>query len=211
MPIVSFINQKGGVGKTTGVVHLRHWLRSRGHSVLLVDADAQRSSTEWLDPDADAEDVVTTTDADEIAQHLPALRDRFDYVVCDAPAGLSEATRAILICSDLAIVPVQPTGADLRSSAAAIALIREAQQARESDRPRGVMYLSRAVGGTRLKNEAIDALSHIEDIPLLSTVIHQRQAVADASGQSCTAWDMARNAAAPEFDALFAEAMQHVG
>ena len=94
---------------------------------------------------------------------------RFDYVVCDAPAGLSEATRAILICSDLAIVPVQPTGADLRSSAAAIALIREAQQARESDRPRGVMYLSRAVGGTRLKNEAIDALSHIEDIPLLST------------------------------------------
>ena len=41
MKIVSIINQKGGVGKTTNTIHIGAYLANKGHRVLLVDLDPQ--------------------------------------------------------------------------------------------------------------------------------------------------------------------------
>ncbi|MFT7517559.1 MAG: chromosome partitioning protein, partial [Myxococcota bacterium] len=41
MHIVSVINQKGGVGKTTSVANIGAALATAGHKVLLVDLDPQ--------------------------------------------------------------------------------------------------------------------------------------------------------------------------
>ncbi len=58
--VVSFLNKKGGVGKTSTVHHLGGTLARRGHRVLLVDADPQASLTQGLlGPD--------------VAEELPAL------------------------------------------------------------------------------------------------------------------------------------------
>jgi chromosome partitioning protein len=40
--IISLVNQKGGVGKTTIAVNLASCLSERGFRILLVDADPQR-------------------------------------------------------------------------------------------------------------------------------------------------------------------------
>ncbi|WP_119073117.1 ParA family protein [Aggregatilinea lenta] len=45
MKILTFGNQKGGVGKTTGAVTVAAGLATRGHSVLLVDAEEQGHAT----------------------------------------------------------------------------------------------------------------------------------------------------------------------
>ena len=45
--IISLLNQKGGVGKTTLAVHISSGLAKRGRKVLLVDADPQRSALDW--------------------------------------------------------------------------------------------------------------------------------------------------------------------
>ncbi len=45
---ISFINYKGGVGKTSVIVNLASCLAHRGHRVLLIDLDAQSNASIWL-------------------------------------------------------------------------------------------------------------------------------------------------------------------
>lgn len=49
--IISIINQKGGVGKTTTAVNLAAYLADSGHRTLLVDEDAQGNATSGLSMD----------------------------------------------------------------------------------------------------------------------------------------------------------------
>ena len=130
-----------------------------------------------------------------------------DSLVVDGPASLAEATRAILFRADLAIVPVQPTGVDLRSASDAVRLIKQAQSVR-GGLPAAAVFLSRAVKGTKLKDEALALLSKTPEVTMLKTVIHQKQAIADTSGQSATVWDLPSRPAsssAREYERLFKE------
>jgi len=48
MPVVTFLNQKGGVGKSSCTHHLGGAFAQAGRRVLLVDADPQSSLTQGL-------------------------------------------------------------------------------------------------------------------------------------------------------------------
>ena len=48
MKIVTLLNEKGGVGKTTTATHLAAGLAIRGHRVLLLDTDPQGHATVTL-------------------------------------------------------------------------------------------------------------------------------------------------------------------
>jgi chromosome partitioning protein len=206
--VISFVNQKGGVSKSTTSIHFTYWLLKQGKRVLLVDADAQQSSSQWV-KGIEAVEVVceVLSTPDELLEKIPILAECCDYLVVDGPASLSEATRAILFRTDLAIIPVQPSGVDLRSSADTMRLVAQAQSVR-GGQPQAALFLSRAVKGTRLKEEAIALLEKNPGAVLLETTIHQKQAIADSSGQSATVWDMAGKPAADsaeEYDLLFKE------
>jgi chromosome partitioning protein len=207
--VIAFVNQKGGCAKSTTAVHFAQWLIRQKRQAILVDADAQGSSSIWLSS-LEAEipcEVAQTSKA--LLDCLPKLINQYEQVVVDGPAGLSEATQSILAKADLAIIPCQPSGVDLRSAKDAIQLIKEAQAQRQGA-PKAAVFLSRAVRGTRLKDEALQSLSNI-GIPLLKTAIHQRQAVADTFGQEATVWDLlgaAAAEAAAEFEELFKEIMR---
>jgi chromosome partitioning protein len=212
MAVIAFVNQKGGCAKSTTAVHFAYWLIHKRltplQKVVLVDADAQGSSSLWIESLEDPIPYEVAQTADLLLQKLPALDQHCEHVIVDGPAGLSDATKAIISCADLAIIPCQPTGVDLRSASDAVRLIQQAQVERHGT-PKAVIFLSRAVKGTRLKDEAIAQLSKIE-VPILNTVIHQRQAIADTFGQEATVWDLLGKAAieaAEELEHLFEEIM----
>ena len=46
--IYSFINQKGGVGKTTSCVNTSAFLASKGYKVLIIDLDSQANASNAL-------------------------------------------------------------------------------------------------------------------------------------------------------------------
>jgi chromosome partitioning protein len=204
--VIAFVNQKGGCAKSTTAVHFAQWLIRQKQQAILVDADAQGSSSIWLGSLEDKIPCEVAQTSKVLLDRLPKLINQYNQVVVDGPAGLSDATRAILASADLAIIPCQPSGVDLRSAKDAIQLIQQAQAQRQGS-PKAAVFLSRAVKGTRLKDEALVSLGKI-GIPLLHTVIHQRQAVADTFGQEATVWDLLGSAAAEaaiEFEDLFKE------
>lgn len=211
--VISLINQKGGVSKSTTSVHLAYWLKRKRKKILLIDADSQKSSSQWV---AGMETIEIPCQIiqspDDLLEQIPQFAEDYDYLIVDGPASLSEATRAILFRSDLAVVPVQPTGVDLRSASDAMRLVKQAQSVR-GGQPITVLFLSRAVKGTKLKEEAIALLSKNANAALLKNVIHQRQAIADTSGQSATVWDLPGKPAsdsAKEYEKLFKEILKQV-
>ena len=214
MTVIAFVNQKGGCAKSTTAVHFAYWLTYKAQptvqKVALIDADAQGSSSLWLDSLQDKIPYEIAQTPEALAKIIPELADRYSHVVVDGPAGLSEATQAIIFQADLAVIPCQPTGVDLRSAADAIQLINNAQAMREGA-PDAIVFLSRAVKGTRLKDEAVVQLAQL-GVPVLTTAIHQRQAIADTFGQEATVWDLLGKAAAEaaeEMEELFKEILEY--
>ena len=208
--IVAFVNQKGGCAKSTTAVHYAHWLVQQGKQVLIVDADAQRSSSQWCSRMEPTIETQVLQSPDDLLDQLTELAANVDYLVVDGPAGLSEATRAILMRADLAVVPVQPSGIDIQSAADAVRLIKQAQSVRKGP-PQAVMFLSRAVKGTKLKTEAMELLGKLTPtIKVLKSVIHQKQVIADSSGQAATVWNLGGQPASysgKEYSRLFKEIM----
>ncbi len=58
---------------------------------------------------------------------LPMNVQQFDYVVIDGPAGLDSLIRAILLVSDLVLIPCGPSALDLRAASLAVQIVQEAQ------------------------------------------------------------------------------------
>ena len=204
--IVSFTNQKGGVGKSTAAVHMTYWLNQRG-SALLVDSDAQQSSSTWLKNLNLPYQIIS--DPEELFETLPALVQQYSAIVIDGPGSLSEVTKAILARSDLALVPCQPSGLDLHSSSKILRFIRHAQELR-GGMPKAAMFLSCATKGTVLLQESREVLKG-NPFPLLSTTIYQRQCLADAPGQEKTVFQMsgaAAKEAAKDYESLFKESLE---
>jgi chromosome partitioning protein len=204
--VAALVNQKGGVGKTTVAVHLAYWLSLRG-SVIVVDADAQHSSSNWL-KDLNLPCQVTS-DPEDLLDSLPQLAQKFDTVIVDGPAGLSEVTKSILYASDLALVPCKPSGLDTHSSGKILRMLRQAQRIR-GGMPQGALFLNQAVKGTVLLKESQELLTNT-GFPLLSTVIYNRQVISDAPGQGLTVWQAlgaTAKSAASDFESLFTEALE---
>jgi chromosome partitioning protein len=89
-------------------------------------------------------------------------------------------------------------------------LVKQAQSVRNG-LPVAATFLSRAVKGTRLKDEAIALLDKTTEAKLLKPIIHQKQAIADTSGQSATVWDLTGRPAAEsrrEYESLFKEILK---
>ena len=211
--LIAVLNQKGGVGKTSTSVHLSRWFQKKGKTVHLVDLDPQQSSSFWLQA-ADEFDVphtVIPADSDEVLERVPTLAKQSDVLVVDGPAGLSDATRAVMLLADTVVVPVQPAGADLRSAGDALRLIRQCRSIR-GGLPDAAVFLNRVVRRTKLLAEAKEVLGQLNGIRVLSQAITQRQVITDCYGQATTVFEAGTGPAlesAMEYERLFAELLNY--
>ncbi len=215
MTIISFVNEKGGVSKSTTAVHFAYWLTSQQKSkTVLVDADKQKLSSTWLSRLECKIPSIELTEPDELVEIVPQLNKDFDFVIIDSPGKADEETRLILLRSHLTVVPVQPTGADLHATSRTLRLIKQAQSL-TSESLNVALFISRAFRGTKLKEEAIEFLSNKPEGKLLKTAIHQRQVIADTYGQEATVWTIhtkskGKKEAIQEYNTLFLEILEMI-
>lgn len=205
--LVAFVNQKGGVGKTTLAVHFAAWLHDAGRRVALIDADGQASSSNWLRAGEPGVNVVVEQNADELIETVARLRKDQDFIIADGPANLSETTRALLLVADLAVLPCGVTLPELESTAATVRMLRNAREVRGCGQPPGLVVLTRLRNPqfhlTRESRAAAAALG----LPVCRAFLKLREAVADAPGQRSLVWRMGKpaKAAADEMTTLMME------
>lgn len=154
--LIAFANSKGGVGKSTFAVHFAVLLFDLGKKVVLLDADKQRSSSMWI-AEAEPRIYARTADThDAIASFVHEFNETCEFIIADAPGGLEELSRTVLIFADVAVFPVLPSILDLRSVAEATNLLKFAQSI-NGGRPDGKLVLNRLRKQDRISRELVEA------------------------------------------------------
>ena len=112
MPVVVIANPKGGVGKSTLSTQVAGYFASKGHAVMLGDADRQQSSRLWLSLRPPAARPITGWEIGEGEVAKPPKGTT--HVVLDTPAGLhGRRLKDILKRADMVLVPLQPSVFDI--------------------------------------------------------------------------------------------------
>lgn len=87
--VISVLNQKGGVGKTTLTTNLAHGLAIKGYNILAVDLDPQAQLTASLGIQADSEKVLEKSLLDDAPLHSVTLPARENLSIVPTSHGLS--------------------------------------------------------------------------------------------------------------------------
>lgn len=208
--IVAFLNQKGGVGKTTLAVHVAAALSARGSRVLLLDADTQGSAMDWAAArEGDPLFPVAGLPKKTIHRELPGLSEGFQHVVIDGPPRVYDVARSAIMASDLVVIPIQPSPYDVWAAKEVVDLIGEASAFKPDLKT--VFAVNRKIVNTAIGRDVADALAVYDAIPVLKSAVCQRIAFAESAAQGKTVMECEPGgAAAAEIEALAREILEVV-
>ncbi len=129
--VISVMQQKGGVGKTTIAVHLATQIKELfpAIKVALADADPQKSATMWLtsgteDSGVSVHQVASDIEGKRLKDELSTID--ADLVVVDLPPAIATISMRAVLYSDLILVPVGASALDMAAARHAVDLCKEA-------------------------------------------------------------------------------------
>ena len=201
--IIGVLNPKGGSGKTTLATNLAHALQLEGQSeghpspVLIVDTDPQGTATDWQAAQGDGADlpsVVSITNRRALTAELSRLSAAYDVVVIDGSAKTEGMMGAAVGASDVVVIPVQPSPADIWGAADLVSIIRRTGTL-------AAFVVSRQIVRTNLADEIAEALAGYE-LPVLEGRTSQRVAYAEAMVRGVTVLEGSDGKAAEEIHAI---------
>jgi chromosome partitioning protein len=209
MPVLSVLNQKGGVGKTTLAVSIAACLTEQGKRVLLIDADHQGSALDWKAARGDsATFTVVGIPKDTIHKEVPAMSRDYEWIVIDGPPRVSTVAKSAIAASDIVVIPVQPSPYDVWAAKEIVDLIEEVTVIKPD--LKSVFTVNRRITGTAIGRDVEKALSDYP-ITVMKASLCQRVSFAEsaASGRTVLETDP-QGAAAGEVRGVVAEILEMV-
>jgi chromosome partitioning protein len=160
--IISILNEKGGVGKTTLATNLAYAIKNHGtDTVLLIDSDPQGSARDWhQNGNGDILDVIGL-DRLTLDKDIQKFKKCFDFIFIDGAPQLTELAIKAIICSDVILIPVQPSPYDVWASKSIVDLIKQRQKI-TNGKPKAAFIVSRQIVGTKIGNEVREILKDYE-------------------------------------------------
>lgn len=199
--IIAVANQKGGCGKTMIATNLAALFATEGREVLLVDADPeQHSAMNWC---ADRPEQLPKVHASglparNLRKDADALRDKWEIVIIDGGARVTEHAHAAVAAADWLIIPVRPSKVDLDSTAQFLDIVQTDMAKR--DNLSGGLVINQFQEGTAIGVAAQKQIAEW-NFPLFDSLLHsyvaysealwQGQAVGEYQPKSKAAADMA--------------------
>jgi len=157
--IITFANQKGGSGKTTLSANLAVLWANSEYKVAVIDADAQKSLTYWLEARKKyyREEPIGIDhypfDVRNLNEDLKQIKRKYDFVIIDSPPSITFDTIQIIKFSDFIYVPVQPSPIDLMAT---IPFLNIAKQ----ERKKTTVILNRVMPRAKLTDAMIMRLRY---------------------------------------------------
>ena len=206
--LISVLNQKGGVGKTTLTVHLVALLADRGFNLAAIDADGQGATKDWLEAAMPDITCFFADSAEKIPEAIQILSPHVDVIVADGPPGLDAKTQSLLWETDLAIVPTEPSLLDLKATAQALAIVEAIGERREKGAIDTTVALNCFRTNSSVSEDAVEAFASL-GVRLARTTLGLRDALKKARQNNTVVTRMGYPArkAATEVTALFDEVL----
>ena len=201
--VLSFLNQKGGVGKSTLSTNAADYLHRQGWKTLLIDADPQATTSDWAALREEMPFPVISLARNNMAQEILAHAQNYDRVVVDGPPRAEALSRAVIIASDLIVIPIEPSGASDWASQTTIQQVQQARPYKED--LKSVFLVSRIIVNTVISRSIRE---HVADhgIPVLESTVANRVPFAEALTMGKTIFEWApTSAAAREFSTVMKE------
>ncbi len=132
--VISILNHKGGVGKSTISTNLAGYFANQGKKVLIGDFDVQQSSYNWLEHRPNGLPKIYAWQINNGA--ISTEEKDIDIVIIDSPAGIRAGSLQKLVSmSDKVIVPLKPGYFDILSTESFLEEIVEIinNQSKETD------------------------------------------------------------------------------
>ena len=201
--VISVLNHKGGVGKTTTTINLGGALRQKGYKVLLIDLDGQANLTESLGfsaelpqtiygamkgeydlPIYEHKDGLNEAGRELILAHLiKGQKEKFDYILIDCPPSLSLLTLNALTASDRLIIPVQAQFLAMRGMAKLMQVVHKVQQRLNSDLSIAGVLITQYDGRKNLNKSVSELVQETFQGKVFSTHIRNAITLAEAPTQ----------------------------
>lgn len=116
MKIIALTNQKGGAGKSTIALNLAVAFSQSGFKTVIADADPQGTCQDWYSV---RQEIQQKNDVSVfgVAKSVKAIKSLdAEVVIIDTQASFSLTTAEILALSDIVLIPVKPSPADVMAS-----------------------------------------------------------------------------------------------
>ena len=212
--IVCVANRKGGCGKSTLSAVAAAALAALGNKVLVVDADAQGTTTQWAGSAPEAKPfpaaVVGLAHAGgKLHQLLQPHINHYDYILVDCPPSVHElATQSALLVSDLCLIPMQATPADVWATQSMVDLVT---RARVLNPDLKAFAVANRITRSTLGRQVLSVVRE-GDIQLLDASLGNRTSfqLASVRGSTPTLMGAAHKTAAAEVDALVLEVLKRM-
>ncbi len=152
--VIAFSNQKGGSGKTTLSTNIAVLWSNSGYKVAVIDADAQKSLTYWLEErkkyygDDDIGIDSYNFDTRNLIEEIKQIKRKYDFIIIDSPPSITFDTIQIIKASNKVFVPVQPSPLDLMAT---IPFLNIAKQENKSP----MIFLNRVMPRAKLTDAMI--------------------------------------------------------
>lgn len=129
MPVITVGNPKGGSGKSTTTLVLSTTLAAGGASVCVLDADPNLTLSDWKqqNPKSTVE-VFSGVKENTILDMVEELSQKFDFVFVDLEGTASLVVSRGIAIADLVLIPLQPSGPDVKNAAKAIEAVRSEEK-----------------------------------------------------------------------------------
>ena len=189
--IISVLNQKGGVGKTTISIHLAMQLALMDFKVLLIDSDPQNSTLDWAatraNNDIDSKFTTVSINKPTIHREVKNFKDLYDFIIIDGAPRIYNVARSAIIASNLVVIPIQPSPYDIWAATELTEIIDEVSDPfNELQSPINVAFLvNRKINNTIIGKQSAKSLEAF-NINILDTHIIQRVAYAESASKGST-------------------------